>query len=59
MTVRVYPSPNQTATGGPANDPVHRTGHDVDHVDQVSSPVLLGFAVAGAALVVAANLLIM
>ncbi|MGX7708518.1 hypothetical protein [Methylobacterium sp. Gmos1] len=38
-----------------ANSPEHRTGHDVDSVDQVSSVTLLGFAVVGAALTVAIN----
>ncbi len=59
MTVRVYPTPNQTETGGPANEPVHRRGQSVDNVDQISSPVLLGLAVLGAALVVGFNILIM
>ncbi len=38
-----------------ANSPEHRTGHDVDSVDQVSSVTLFGFAVVGAALTVALN----
>jgi hypothetical protein len=38
-----------------ANAPEHRTGHDVDSVDQVSSVTLFGFAVVGAALTVAIN----
>jgi hypothetical protein len=39
----------------PAHAPEHRTGHDIDSVDQVSSVTLLGFAVVGAALTVALN----
>lgn len=38
-----------------ANSPEHRTGHDVESVDQVSSVTLFGFAVVGAALTVALN----
>ena len=41
----------QTSTNTPAtaaNAPRHRLGQDVNVVDQVSSPVLLGLAVAGA-----------
>ena len=38
-----------------ANSPEHRIGHDVDRVDQVSSVLLLGVAVVGAALTVAIN----
>lgn len=30
-----------------ANDHTHRIGHDVNSVDQVSSTILLGLAVAG------------
>ncbi|MGE7414390.1 hypothetical protein [Methylobacterium tarhaniae] len=37
------------------NSPEHRVGHDVDSVDQVSSAVLFGVAVVGAALTVAIN----
>ncbi|WP_281287269.1 hypothetical protein [Methylobacterium terricola] len=41
-----------------ANSPEHRTGHDIDRVDQVSSVTLLGFAVVGAALTVAINAMV-
>ena len=58
MTARIYPSPNQTQTGGPANDPIHRVGQDIDMVDQASSVHLLGLAVLGAAMVVGIHLVI-
>ena len=58
MTARIYPSPNQTQTGDPANDPVHRIGQDIDTVDQASSVHLLGLAVLGAAMVVGIHLVI-
>ena len=56
MTVRVYPDVNtSSASGGPANAPIHRQGHDVNTIDQLSSVVLLGLAVVGA---IAADLLL-
>ena len=56
MTARVYPDVNTTsASNGPANQPIHRQGQDVDSVDQLSSVVLLGLAVVGA---IAADLLL-
>ena len=56
MIARVYTDVNTTsASKGPANQPVHRQGQDVDSVDQLSSIVLLGLAVAGA---IVADLLI-
>ncbi|GJD96929.1 hypothetical protein [Methylobacterium iners] len=58
MNARVYPAPNQTRTGGQANESVHRVGQDVDSVDQASSLHLLGLAVLGAALVVGIHTLI-
>ncbi|WP_336488308.1 hypothetical protein [Methylobacterium nigriterrae] len=33
--------------GNPANAPVHRQGESVDTVDQLSSIVLMGLAIAG------------
>ncbi|SFL49795.1 hypothetical protein [Methylorubrum salsuginis] len=41
-----------------ANDFTHRVGHDVDSVDQVSSVVLLGLAVAGGIAAVLLDLLL-
>jgi hypothetical protein len=41
-----------------ANDLTHRVGHDVDSVDQVSSVVLLGLAVAGGIAAVLLDLLL-
>lgn len=58
MNVRVYPTPNQTQTGGTASEPVHRSGQDIDSVDQASSVHLLCLAVLGAALVVGIHSLI-
>ena len=52
MTARVYPDVNTTsASSGPANEPIHRQGQDVNTVDQLSSVVLLGLAIVGAAVV--------
>ena len=49
MTARVYLDVNtSSASSGPANQPIHRQGQDVDSVDQVSSVTLMGLAVAGA-----------
>lgn len=58
MTARIYPSPNQTRTGGPASDPVHRVGQDIDSVDQTSSVYILGLAVLGAVMVVSIHFVI-
>lgn len=58
MNVHVSSPPVQTRTGGPANDPVHRSGQDVDSVDHASSLHLLGLAVLGAALVVGIHTLL-
>lgn len=41
-----------------ANDFTHRVGHDVNSVDQVSSVVLLGIAVAGGIAAVLLDLLL-
>ncbi len=41
-----------------ANDFTHRVGHDVDSVDQVSSVILLGLAVAGGIAAVLLDLLL-
>ncbi|GJE75995.1 MULTISPECIES: hypothetical protein [Methylorubrum] len=41
-----------------ANDFPHRVGHDVNSVDQVSSVVLLGIAVAGGIAAVLLDLLL-
>lgn len=41
-----------------ANDHTHRVGHDVNSVDQVSSVVLLGLAVAGGVAAVLLDLLL-
>lgn len=41
-----------------ANDLSHRVGHDVNSVDQVSSVVLLGLAVAGGIAAVLLDLLL-
>jgi hypothetical protein len=50
MAPRIYPDVNtSSATSGAANQPVHRQGESVNTVDQLASPVLLGLAVAGAA----------
>jgi hypothetical protein len=40
---------NRTIDSNPANAPAHRQGQDVDSVDQLSSVVLLGLALAGGA----------
>ena len=49
MTGHVYPDVNtSSASSGPANQPIHRQGQDVDSVDQVSSISLMGLAVTGA-----------
>jgi len=48
MSTRIYPDVNtSSASSGAANRPVHRQGEDVNTVDQLSSPVLLGVGVAG------------
>lgn len=52
MTARVYPAPNQTQSGGSANDPAHRLGENIDRVDRLSSLVLMGLALAGGALAI-------
>ena len=50
MNARVYPDPNtSSASNHAANTPVHRAGDSVNTIDQLASPVLLGIAVAGAA----------
>lgn len=50
MTARVYPDVNTTsASNGAANEAIHRQGQDVNTVDQLSSVVLLGLAIVGAA----------
>ncbi len=41
-----------------ARDPVHRQGDTIDKVDQLSSVVLLGFALAGAAVAIAAHMVL-
>lgn len=56
MSARIYPDVNtSSARSGAANQPVHRVGEDVNTVDQISSPVLLGMGVVGA---IVADLLI-
>jgi len=56
MAPRIYPDVNtNSASSGAANQPVHRQGEDVNAIDQLSSPVLLGIGVAGA---IVADLLI-
>ncbi|MER2268636.1 hypothetical protein [Methylobacterium oxalidis] len=48
MSARVYPDVNTTsASNAPANQPHHRQGQDIDSVDQLSSIVLMGLAIAG------------
>jgi hypothetical protein len=50
MSARIYPDVNtSSASSGAANKPVHRQGESVNTVDQLSSPILLGIAVVGAA----------
>jgi hypothetical protein len=50
MSARIYPDVNtSSASSGAANQPDHRLGQDVNTVDQLSSPVLLGTAIVGAA----------
>lgn len=44
MAPRIYPN----TPGEGANSVEHRTGHDVDSVDQLSSIVLLCMALGGA-----------
>ncbi|TXM93217.1 hypothetical protein [Methylobacterium sp. WL116] len=49
MAPRIYPgSPDRPGHG--ANSVEHRIGQDVDGVDQLSSVVLMGLAIGGAAL---------
>lgn len=50
MTARLYPDVNTSeASNNPANKPAHRQGQDVNSVDQLSSVVLMGLAIAGGA----------
>ena len=50
MRARIYPDVNtSSASNTAANEPVHRRGESVNTGDQVSSPALLGVAVAGTA----------
>ena len=50
MSERVYPDVNTSAASNTAaNQPIHRQGEDINTKDQLSSVVLLGLAVAGAA----------
>jgi hypothetical protein len=50
MSARIYPDVNtSSASNGATNRPVHRMGDDVDTIDQLPSPYLLGIAVAGSA----------
>jgi hypothetical protein len=50
MAPRIYPDVNtSSASSGAANQPDHRLGQDINTVDQLASPVLLGVAVAGSA----------
>lgn len=68
MNVRVYPTPNsqpvsggapnQTGTELPKVDTAHLVGDNVNKVDQLSSFVLLAFAVTGAVLVVLTHMVI-
>ena len=56
MAPRIYPDVNtSSASNQGANRPIHRLGDDINAVDQLASPVLLGIAVAGA---IAAMLLV-
>ena len=49
MAPRIYPDVNtSSASNEGANRPAHRRGDDINAVDQLASPVLLGIAVAGA-----------
>lgn len=50
MTARIHPAPE---SHGPAGDPVHLTGDNIDRVDQLSSMTLLGLALGGVVAVVA------
>lgn len=50
MAPRIYPDVNiSSASNQAANQPVHRQGEDVNTTDQLPSPILMGVAVAGAA----------
>jgi hypothetical protein len=56
MSAHIYPDVNTSSvSSGAANKPVRRQGASVNTTDQLSSPVLLGIAVAGS--VVAALLI--
>lgn len=56
MSTRIYLDVNTSlASSGASNQPVHRQGEDVNAIDQLSSPVLLGIGVVGA---IVADLLI-
>ena len=49
MARRIYPDVNTSAASNEgANRPIHRRGDDINAVDQLASPVLLGIAVVGA-----------
>ena len=53
MSAPVYPDVNTTAaSNAAANQLVHRQGEDINTNDQLSSAVLLGLAVAGAAVAI-------
>lgn len=51
MAPRLYPDVNTGSASNQATTrPIHRHGDDVDTTDQLPSPILMGVAVAGAAL---------
>jgi hypothetical protein len=72
MNARVYPGPNtipttndvinadanKAGTESTSMNREHRTGDTVDKGDQVSSVTLLGFAVAGSAVMLGAHWLV-
>lgn len=57
MAPRIYPDVNTSSVSNQgSNRPIHRLGDDINAVDQLASPILLGIAFAGA---IAAMLLVM